>query len=63
LNIPNLHEVYNQTNKKVLLTRAGGLSLCRRHARAVFSSMWLVARCQSDPMAETGSDFIRNGRK
>ena len=30
LNIPNLHEVYNQTNKKVLLTRAGGLPLCRR---------------------------------
>ncbi|MCS5873152.1 hypothetical protein LN650_10250 [Klebsiella pneumoniae subsp. pneumoniae] len=27
--------MYNQTNNKVLLTRAGGLSLCRRHARAV----------------------------
>ncbi|MCY0627936.1 hypothetical protein OVX87_08895 [Klebsiella pneumoniae] len=54
LNIPNLHEVYNQTNNKVLLTRAGGLPLCRRHARAVFSSMWLVARCQSVQAAETG---------
>ncbi|HHZ3197956.1 hypothetical protein JTM38_35075, partial [Pseudomonas aeruginosa] len=63
LNIPNLHEVYNQTNNKVLLTRAGDLPLCRRHARAVFSSMWLVARCQSVQAAETGSGFIRNGRK